>query len=58
MTQASLRSQIAIVQQECLLLNRSLTENIGYGRPDARQAEIEQATRLASSRACRRATAL
>lgn len=49
MTQASLRSQIAIVQQECLLLNRSLAENIAYGRPGAGQAEIEQAARLASA---------
>ncbi|TDW16880.1 ATP-binding cassette subfamily B protein [Rhizobium azibense] len=48
-TQASLRSQIAIVQQECLLLNRSLAENIAYGHPSAGQAEIEQAARLASA---------
>ncbi|WP_332683900.1 ABC transporter ATP-binding protein, partial [Bosea sp. (in: a-proteobacteria)] len=32
-TQASLRSQIAIVQQEPVLFHRSLAENIAYGRP-------------------------
>ncbi|MFC0804452.1 ABC transporter ATP-binding protein [Ensifer sp. P24N7] len=48
-TQASLRSQIAIVQQEPLLFHRSLAENIAYGRPGAGQAEIEQAARLASA---------
>jgi ATP-binding cassette subfamily B protein len=46
-TQASLRSQIAIVQQEPVLFHRSLAENIAYGRPKASQAEIEEAARLA-----------
>ena len=32
-TQQSLRSQIAIVQQEPILFHRSLAENIAYGRP-------------------------
>ena len=35
-TQASLRAQIAIVQQEPILFHRSLAENIAYGRPGAR----------------------
>ncbi|TIU12806.1 MAG: ABC transporter ATP-binding protein, partial [Mesorhizobium sp.] len=48
-TQESLRSQIAIVQQEPILFHRSLAENIAYGRPGASQAEIEQAARLASA---------
>jgi ATP-binding cassette, subfamily B, bacterial len=48
-TQASLRSQIAIVQQEPILFHRSLAENIAYGRPGASQAEIEQAARQASA---------
>ena len=48
-TQASLRSQIAIVQQEPILFHRSLAENIAYGRPGASQAEIEQAAKLASA---------
>ena len=48
-TQASLRSQIAIVQQEPILFHRSLAENIAYGRPGASQAEIEHAAKLASA---------
>jgi ATP-binding cassette subfamily B protein len=47
--QASLRSQIAIVQQEPILFHRSLAENIAYGRPSATQAEIEEAARQASA---------
>ncbi|TGQ17505.1 MULTISPECIES: ABC transporter ATP-binding protein [unclassified Mesorhizobium] len=47
--QASLRSQIAIVQQEPILFHRSLAENIAYARPGASQAEIEHAARLASA---------
>jgi len=48
-TQASLRSQIAIVQQEPILFHRSLAENIAYGRPGASFAQIEEAARLASA---------
>jgi ATP-binding cassette subfamily B protein len=48
-TQASLRSQIAIVQQEPILFHRSLSENIAYARPEASQAEIERAARLANA---------
>ncbi|MEJ0036106.1 MAG: ABC transporter ATP-binding protein [Gammaproteobacteria bacterium] len=48
-TQASLRSQIAIVQQEPILFHRSLAENIAYARPDASQAEIEHAAQLANA---------
>ena len=47
--QASLRAQIAIVQQEPLLFHRSLAENIAYARPGASQAEIERAARLANA---------
>jgi ATP-binding cassette subfamily B protein len=47
--QASLRSQVAIVQQEPILFHRSLAENIAYARPGASQAEIERAARLASA---------
>jgi ATP-binding cassette subfamily B protein len=46
-TQASLRAQIAIVQQEPILFHRSLAENIAYGRPGASRAEIERAAALA-----------
>jgi ATP-binding cassette, subfamily B, bacterial len=48
-TQASLRSQIAIVQQEPILFHRSLAENIAYARPDASLAQIERAARLANA---------
>jgi ATP-binding cassette, subfamily B, bacterial len=48
-TQQSLRSQIAIVQQEPILFHRSLAENIAYGRPGAGMAAIEQAARLANA---------
>jgi len=48
-TQASLRSQIAIVQQEPILFHRSLAENISYARPDASMADIERAARLANA---------
>ena len=47
--QASLRGQIAIVQQEPVLFHRTLAENIAYARPDATRAEIERAARLASA---------
>ncbi len=48
-TQCSLRSQIAIVQQDPILFHRSLAENIAYGRPGAGMAAIEQAARLANA---------
>jgi ATP-binding cassette subfamily B protein len=48
-SQRSLRAQIAIVQQEPILFHRSLADNIAYARPDATQAEIEQAARLANA---------
>jgi ATP-binding cassette, subfamily B, bacterial len=48
-TQYSLRSQIAIVQQDPILFHRSLAENIAYGRPGASMAAIEQAARLANA---------
>jgi ATP-binding cassette subfamily B protein len=48
-TQHSLRSQIAIVQQDPILFHRSLAANIAYGRPGASMAAIEQAARLANA---------
>jgi ATP-binding cassette, subfamily B, bacterial len=47
--QQSLRSQIAIVQQDPVLFHRTLAENIAYGRPGASMAAIEQAARLANA---------
>jgi ATP-binding cassette subfamily B protein len=48
-TQASLRQQIAIVQQEPVLFHRTLAENIAYARPAATRAEIERAAELANA---------
>ena len=48
-TQQSLRSQIAIVQQEPILFHRSLAENIAYAHPGVAQEEIEQAAKLANA---------
>ena len=46
-TQESLRAQISMVTQDTSLLHRSIRENIRYGRPQAAEAEIVAATRLA-----------
>ncbi|WP_110751787.1 ABC transporter ATP-binding protein [Phyllobacterium leguminum] len=48
-TQASLRAQLAIVQQEPILFHRSLAENIAYARPGASTRDIERAATLASA---------
>ena len=48
-TQESLRRHIAMVPQEPTLFHRTLAENIAYGSPDATQAEIERAARLANA---------
>lgn len=48
-THQSLRSQIAVVQQEPILFHRSLAENIAYGRPGAGMGAIERAARLANA---------
>ena len=48
-TQASLRAKIAYVPQEPLLFHRSVRENIAYGRPDATDAEIEEAAKKAGA---------
>lgn len=46
-TQASLRAAVALVPQDPVLFHRSLAENIAYARPDATEAEIQEAARLA-----------
>jgi ATP-binding cassette subfamily B protein/subfamily B ATP-binding cassette protein MsbA len=43
----ALRRQIAMVLQPPLVFPMSVRDNIAYGRPDASDAEIEQAARLA-----------
>jgi subfamily B ATP-binding cassette protein MsbA len=44
---SSLRRQLALVTQETVLFNDSVRYNITYGRPDATQAEMEDAARTA-----------
>jgi ATP-binding cassette, subfamily B, multidrug efflux pump len=46
-TQESLRAQISMVTQDTSLLHRSIGENIRYGRPQATEAEIVAAAKLA-----------
>ena len=46
-TKASLRANIAYVSQHPYLFEGSVRDNIRYGRPDATDAEIEEAARLA-----------
>ena len=48
-TLESLRGNIGVVFQDSAVFNRSLGENIRIGRPDASQAEIEQAAKLAQA---------
>lgn len=48
-TQRSLRSRLALVQQEPVLFHRTLTENIAYGRPKASEREILRAAELANA---------
>lgn len=47
-TQQSLRGAIGIVPQDMVLFNDTIGYNIGYGRADATQAEIEAAAKAAS----------
>ena len=46
-TQQSLRQAIGIVPQDTVLFNSSIFENIRYGKPDASDAEVNTAIRLA-----------
>ncbi len=45
----SLRGNIGVVFQESLLFNRTIRENLLVGRPDATDAQIEHACRLAEA---------
>jgi len=47
-TQASLRAAIGIVPQDSVLFNDTIGYNIGYGRDNATQAEIEAAAKGAA----------
>jgi len=44
-----LREQVALLPQEMLILNGTIRENIGAGRPGASDEEIEQAARAAAA---------
>ena len=47
LTQASVRRAIGIVPQDTVLFNDTIHYNIAYGRPEASEAEVEQAARAA-----------
>lgn len=47
LTQESLRRAIGIIQQDVFMFAGSIRENIRYGRPDATDAEVEEAARRA-----------
>lgn len=47
-SQLSLRRAIGLVQQDVYLFDGTLRDNIAYGRPDATDAEIEDAARKAN----------
>jgi len=49
-TDSSLRNAIAVVPQDTTLLNRTLLENIRYGRPDANDDEVWKAATAAHCR--------
>ena len=49
LTQASLRAQIGVVQQEVYLFSGSVYENIAYGRPGAGREDVIEAAKLAGA---------
>jgi ATP-binding cassette subfamily B protein len=49
LTQDALRAQIGTVRQETAMFNRSAMENIRYGKPDAIEAEVQEAARRAEA---------
>ena len=44
-----LRRQVGVVAQEPTLFSTSIADNIRYGRPDASDAEVEEAAKLANA---------
>ncbi|MBB5694940.1 ABC transporter ATP-binding protein [Muricoccus pecuniae] len=48
-TGESLRAAIGMVTQDTALLHRSIGDNIRFGRPEATQAEVEEAARRAEA---------
>jgi len=49
LTQADLRSQIALVSQDSVLLSGTIGQNIGFGRAGASAAQIEAAAKSAAA---------
>lgn len=49
LTQDGLRRKIGMVTQDAAMFNRSARDNIGYGRPDAGEAEIIDAAKRAEA---------
>ena len=47
LTQESLRQSIGIIQQDVFMFAGTIRENIRYGRPDATDAEVEEAAKRA-----------
>jgi ABC-type transport system involved in Fe-S cluster assembly fused permease/ATPase subunit len=47
LTQKSVRKHIGVVPQDTVLFNDTIRYNIRYGKPDATDAEVEEAARLA-----------
>jgi len=48
-TLGSLRGQIGFVMQDSVLFSGTIRENIAYGRPEATDAQVEQAARAAQA---------
>lgn len=48
LSQVSLRKAIGLVAQETILFNDSIRNNITYGKPEANDAQLWEAVRLAS----------
>lgn len=48
-TQASLHRQIGLVPQDSFLFSGTIADNIRFGRPDASDAQVQEAARLANA---------
>jgi ATP-binding cassette subfamily B protein len=46
---ASLRSQVSMIEQDIFLFSRTVSENIAFGKPEAKQEEIEAAAKFAQA---------
>ena len=49
LTKKSIRQHISIVLQDTILFSTTIRENIAYGRPEASEAEIEEAAKRAQA---------